>query len=70
MATLIDCEVLGHFAVVGSPEQMPSMVREHVSPFVTRVSSYLGWPIDDPQRLRAILVEFDALRPASDPSLP
>jgi probable F420-dependent oxidoreductase len=58
MATLIDDEVLEHFAVVGSPEQMPSMVREHLSPFVTRVSSYLGWPIDDPDRLRAILTEF------------
>jgi probable F420-dependent oxidoreductase len=70
MATLIDGEVLEHLAVVGSPEQMPSMVREHVSPFITRVSSYLGWPIDDPQRLRAILAEFDASRPATDPALP
>jgi alkanesulfonate monooxygenase SsuD/methylene tetrahydromethanopterin reductase-like flavin-dependent oxidoreductase (luciferase family) len=62
MATLVDGEVLEYFAVVGTPEQMPSMVREHLSPYVTRVSSYLGWPVDDSDRLRAILAEFD--RPA------
>jgi probable F420-dependent oxidoreductase len=65
MAGLIDSEVLEHFAIVGAPEDMPSLARAHLSGFVTRVSSYLGWPIDDEDRLRAILDAFEA--PVSAP---
>ena len=64
MAELVDGEVLDHFAIVGSPEEMPALARAHLSTFVTRVSSYLGWPIDDPDRLRAVLAAFNAPAPA------
>lgn len=58
MASLVDGEVFDHFAVVGRPEQMPELARAHLSGLVTRVSSYLGWPIDDADRLSEILSRF------------
>ena len=58
MADLFDDELLGHFAIIGAPEQMPELSRQHVGPRVQRTSSYFGWPIDDPDRLRSILDRF------------
>jgi len=58
MADLVDGEVLEQFAIIGAPEEMPALARRHLSSFVTRVSSYLGWPIDDEDRLRSILCGF------------
>jgi probable F420-dependent oxidoreductase len=65
MADLVDEEVLEHFAIIGAPEEMPHLTRNHVSGFVTRVSSYLGWPIDDEDRLRAVLAGFATAMPMS-----
>jgi alkanesulfonate monooxygenase SsuD/methylene tetrahydromethanopterin reductase-like flavin-dependent oxidoreductase (luciferase family) len=58
MADLVDGEVLGHFAVVGRPEDMPDLARQHLAPFVTRTASYFGWPVSDPERLGEIVGRF------------
>ena len=58
MADLFNDDLLGHFAITGTPEQMPELARRHVGPRVQRTSSYFGWPIDDPDRLRAIFDQF------------
>lgn len=58
MADLFDDELLENFAIIGTPEQMPKLARAHVGPRVQRTSSYFGWPVDDPDRLRAIFDEF------------
>lgn len=60
MAALVDGDVFDHFAVIGAPEEMAALTRAHLSGFVTRVSSYLGWPIEDRDRLRAVLSSFSA----------
>lgn len=59
MAGLLDHEALEHFAVIGRPERMPELTQKHLGGFITRTSSYSGWPVDDPDRLREILVRFD-----------
>jgi probable F420-dependent oxidoreductase len=59
MASLVDDELLGHFAVTGTPEQMPKLARDHLGPRVQRVTSYFGWTISDPDRLQAILAGFN-----------
>lgn len=51
-------ELFHHFAVMGAPEDMPSLARQHLGPRVQRTSSYFGWPIDDVDRLKAIVNEF------------
>lgn len=58
MSSLITDELLDHFAVTGRPEDMPRLAREHLGPRVGRTSSYFGWRIDDPDRLRAVLGAF------------
>ncbi len=55
MADLVTSELLDYFSVSGSPEEMPTLARKHLGDRVNRVTSYFGWPISDPDRLRAIL---------------
>jgi probable F420-dependent oxidoreductase len=59
MPSLITDDLLAHFAVIGTPEQMPELARRHLGPRVTRVTSYFGWPVEDQDRLREILAGFD-----------
>ena len=58
MAGLIDDNLLDHFSISGTPEQMPALARDHVGDRVNRVTSYFGWPVADPDRLAAILASF------------
>lgn len=58
MADLVTAEVFEHFAVLGAPEEMPKLAKEHLGPRVQRTSSYFGWPVDDVDRLRAIITDF------------
>jgi len=58
MADLVDDDFLRHFVVVGTPEQMPALTRAHLPTFVTATSAYGGWPVDDENRLAAILDTF------------
>lgn len=60
MAALVTDELVECFALTGAPEDMPRLVRERWSGRVDRVSSYYGWPVDDPDRLRAIVAAFHA----------
>ncbi|HEX7304839.1 hypothetical protein, partial [Lentzea sp.] len=55
---LIDDRILGEIALIGTPEDMPALCRKRFGGRVDRVSSYFGWPVDDPDRLRAILADF------------
>lgn len=58
MSGLIDDDLLHHLAFVGRPEDMPALVRERFDGRLDRVSSYFGWPVDDPDRLGEILAGF------------
>jgi probable F420-dependent oxidoreductase len=58
MADVLDEDFLRHFTVVGTPEQMPTLTREHLPTFVTATSAYGGWPVDDADRLAAVLGAF------------
>jgi probable F420-dependent oxidoreductase len=58
MAAVVGDELLDRMVVSGTPEQMPALVVERFGSRIGRVSSYFGWPIDDPDRLRAILDSF------------
>lgn len=58
MASVVSDELLDLMVVSGSPEQMPALVARRFGSRIGRVSSYFGWPIDDPDRLRAILDSF------------
>lgn len=58
MATVVSDELVDVMVVSGTPEQMPTLVAERFGSRIGRVSSYFGWPIDDPDRLRAILDSF------------
>ena len=58
MGDLIDEELFGAVALVGHPEQMPDLVRARYGGLIDRASSYFGWPIEDPERLRAIIKAF------------
>lgn len=58
MSALITDDVLDHFALTGRPEDMPGLARKHLGARADRTSSYYGWPVDDPDRLRAIFADF------------
>lgn len=58
MSVLVTDEILDHFAISGRPEDMPGLARKHLGMRANRTSSYYGWPIDDPDRLRAIFADF------------
>lgn len=58
MSALVTDEVFDHFALAGTPEEMPGKVAARFGSTVSRVSSYLGWPIEDPDRLQDILAQF------------
>lgn len=58
MSALVDDDLLAHFAITGTPEDMPKLARAHLGPRIQRVTSYFGWPISDPDRLQAILAGF------------
>jgi hypothetical protein len=58
MGGLIDDRLFGEIALVGTPEEMPGLCRERFGGRIDRVSSYFGWPTEDPDRLRAILAAF------------
>lgn len=60
MGQRIDDKLLGEIALVGTAEDMPRLVRERFTGRLDRVSSYFAWPGGDPERLRAILADFDA----------
>ncbi|MFD5826261.1 TIGR03617 family F420-dependent LLM class oxidoreductase [Lentzea sp. NPDC060358] len=64
MGDLIDDRVLGEIALIGAPEDMPALCRKRFDGRVDRVSSYFGWPVEDPDRLREILAAF------GDPTTP
>ena len=58
MSGLIDDGLLGQLAFVGRPEDMPGLVNERFGGRLDRVSSYFGWPVEDPERLTEILHAF------------
>lgn len=58
MGDLIDDRLLHEIALVGKPEEMPALCKERFVGRIDRVSSYFGWPTDDPDRLRDILAAF------------
>lgn len=58
MSALVDDGLLGSLAFVGAPEDMPRLVAQRFGDRIDRVSSYFGWPIDDRDRLGAILGDF------------
>jgi probable F420-dependent oxidoreductase len=60
MSGLIDDELLKQFSVSGTPEQMPALARAHLGERVTHLTSYFGWPVEDPDRLAAILQDFES----------
>ena len=61
MATQISDEVLDQLIVSGKPEDMPRLVGQRFGSRFDRVSSYFGWPIDDPERMRGIVQAFHDL---------
>lgn len=58
MARLLPDELLEHFLISGSPEEMPALAREHWAGCIQRTSSYYGWTVDDPARLSSIFESF------------
>jgi probable F420-dependent oxidoreductase len=58
MAALVDDELLGRFAIVCAPEDVPKHVAQRWSGRVDRISPVYGWPKIDPDRLRAISAEL------------
>lgn len=65
MTELIDDDVMGFFSVEGKPEDMPTLVHERYGSRVDRVSSYFGWPFQDPDRMKEIAARFASV---PDPS--
>ena len=65
LAGLLDDDLLAHFVVVGTPEEMPQRTRDHLPDFVTTTSPYTGWAVDDPGRLAAIVSRFSDVRRSS-----
>jgi probable F420-dependent oxidoreductase len=61
LGSLITDDLLKHFAVMGRPEEMPALSREHLGPAVTRTSSYFGWPIVDRIRLQSVLQDYQRM---------
>lgn len=60
MVDLVDDTLLHAIAVVGSPEEMPQLCRERFGARLDRISSHFGWPVEDQDRLRALLAAFRA----------
>jgi len=58
MVDLVSDELIEHFCITGTPEEMPALARRHLGGRVQRVTSYFGWPISDPDRLKAIFASF------------
>jgi probable F420-dependent oxidoreductase len=58
LGALIDDQVLGEFALIGTPEEMPGLVHARYGGKLDRTSSYLGWPELEPDRLKAIIEAF------------
>ncbi|MEO9321972.1 TIGR03617 family F420-dependent LLM class oxidoreductase [Nocardioides sp. C4-1] len=58
MGGLVDDTLLGEIAIIGSPEDMPRLAHERFGGRLDRISSYYDWPVDDPDRLRAVLAAF------------
>jgi probable F420-dependent oxidoreductase len=58
MTDVVTDELLDRMVLTGSPEEMPTLVAERFGSRIDRVSSYFGWPIDDHDRLSAILETF------------
>lgn len=61
MATQISDDILDQLVVSGKPEEMPGLVGQRFGSRFDRVSSYFGWPIDDPDRMRGIVQAFHDL---------
>lgn len=59
MGDLIDDTLLGEIALIGTPEEIPELARKRFGGRLDRVSSYFGWPVEDPERLHDILAAFD-----------
>lgn len=66
MTALVSDEVFDHFVITGRPEEMAARARKHLGDRVTRVTSYLGWPVTDRDRLQELLAGFDDEAGASD----
>jgi len=58
MADLVDNELVRHFAVEGTAEEMPDLCQAKYGTRLDRTSSYFGWSFDDPERLRAVAEGF------------
>lgn len=59
LSALVSDELLGHFSITGKPEAMPALAREHLGGRIDRTTSYFGWPVSDPDRLKDILQDFN-----------
>ena len=60
MGRLIDQDLFDAIALTGTPDEMPNLVRTRYGGRLDRVSSYFGWPIEDPDRLADIVHAFHA----------
>ena len=58
MTELVDDRVLGFFSVEGKPEDMPALVHARYGSRIHRVSSYFGWPFEDPERMKDLAKRF------------
>lgn len=58
MGGLLDDTFIDAMILEGRPEDMPRLTYERFGTRLDRTSSYFGWPIDDPDRLRDILAAF------------
>lgn len=61
MATQISDDILEQLVVSGKPEEMPRLVWQRFGSRFDRVSSYFGWPDDDPERMQGIVQAFHDL---------
>lgn len=59
MTNLVSDDVIDHFAITGTPEAMPTLAQQRLGDRIGRTTSYFGWPISDPDRLRAIFADFN-----------
>jgi probable F420-dependent oxidoreductase len=58
MGELVDQKLFDSIALSGTPEDMPALAKQRFSGRLDRVSSYFGWPVEDPERLSDILRGF------------
>lgn len=58
MGALIDDELYGEIVLEGAPEDMAHLAHARFGGRLDRVSSYFGWPTDDPDRIGAIIAAF------------